>query len=163
MKIYINIVDQINKAKYLLAGIPETYGPESNYFRDPETCGPIFVGMPGETGRGMYSIADMISMHAYGVSFDIVKDDDVLCIAVFTIQYVRYMEQFVNADQEYSNVEARSYREKLLAFQHEILRAAEKVRRKMLAADKISDEMLDFANQVESSWKGRPVNSQKKS
>lgn len=161
MKIYLNIVDQINKAKYLLSGIPETYGPESNYFRDAETCGPIFVGLPGETGRGMYSIADMISMYAYGVPFEIVRDSDVLCIAVFTMQYVKYMEEFVNADQNYTNDEAAKYREKLLNFQHVILRAAEKVRRKIIAADNLTTEMSEFANQVESMWENRPITKQK--
>jgi hypothetical protein len=159
MKIYVNIVDQINKAKYLLAGIPETYGPESNYFRDAETCGPIFVGLPGETGRGMYSIADMISMYSYGVPFEIVHDNDVLCIAVFTMQYVRYMEEFINPDQDYANDDASKYRKKLLNFQQVILRAAEKVRRKMMAADKISPEISKFANQVAYSWENRTVNA----
>lgn len=93
MIVYPHISDYINKRRFPLHDIPDSYGMINEYFLDPSTCGPIRSSLYGETGYGNYTIADMIDMFNNEIPFTFSKKENVFEIYRYLFEYVELLEE----------------------------------------------------------------------
>lgn len=93
MIVYQHITDYINKKRFPLHDIPDSYGMINEYFLDPSTCGPIRSSLYGETGYGNYTIADMIDMFNNDIPFTFSKKESVFEIYRYLFEYVELLEE----------------------------------------------------------------------
>ena len=93
MIVYPNITDYINKKRFPLHDIPDSYGMINEYFLDPTTCGPIRSSLYGETGYGHYTIADMIDMFNNEIPFTFSRRENVFEIYRYLFEYVELLEE----------------------------------------------------------------------
>lgn len=112
---YSSLDVHINSKPYELDEIPATYTPLHSYFLDENNVGPIYTPIPGETGWGKYTIADMIDMYYNEVPFRFVYHKDIYEVDAYVNEYVKIMlekkklsqltleaEEYINRAEKFS-------------------------------------------------------------
>ena len=101
--IYTDITELINKKKYMIHGVPCTYGPIEAYWFSKDSPGPVYTPLRGEKGTGMYSIASLIDMYFNKVDFKFNSYEQMREIERYLGTYIAVIERvekFLNREQK---------------------------------------------------------------
>ena len=103
--IFTDITELINNKKYMIHGVPCTYGPIESYWFNNTSPGPVYTPLRGEKGTGMYSIASLIDMYFNKVDFKFNSYDQMREIERYLGTYIAVIEQ----DEKFLNREQKEY------------------------------------------------------
>lgn len=103
--IFTDITELVNKKKYLIHGVPCTYGPIEAYWFNKTSPGPMYTPLRGEKGTGMYSIASLIDMYFNKVDFKFDSYDQMKEVEKYLGTYISVIEQ----DEKFLNREQKEY------------------------------------------------------
>ena len=140
--VYYDIRELVNHKKYLLHGVPATYGPQETYFMSTTSPGPIYTPLRGEKGTCTYTIATIIDMYFNEVDFKFDSAKQMREIERYLGTYIAVMEQ----DEYYLSREHKEYLNRaknLFEFLHKkVQKLDEKDREKNLDREKKTNPFL---------------------